>query len=119
MKICRTYWNAVTRKYGYIERKNLHGRFEFFAIHDKQVNPYPTFGAAYDELKQAGYEPMGFLDETGARRYTMTLPELERVYKAVETFVADCTQREYNENKSAIIAVYTLLHKHINAEIKK
>ena len=119
MKTRHTYWNPVTRKYGFIEQKNIHGRFEWFAIHDKQVNTHPSFGAAFDELNTAGYEPMGFLDETGARRYTMTLDDLQDLYKRFENFVADCTQQEYNENKAAITAVYTLIHKHINAEIYK
>ena len=119
MKNRWTYWNPITRKYGYVERKNLHGHFEYFAIHDKRVNPHPSFGAAYDEIKQAGYEPMGFADETGAMRYTMPEPELQDLYKRFENFVADCTQQEYNENKQAITAVYTLIHKHINAETFK
>jgi len=61
----------------------------------------------------------GFVDESGCRRYTMTLEQLQDLYKRFENFVADCTQQEYNENKSAIIAVYSLIHKHINAEIYK
>ena len=61
----------------------------------------------------------GIVDETGCRRYTMTLPQLQALYKQFENFVADCPQQEYNENKSAIIAVYSLIHKHINAEIYK
>lgn len=61
----------------------------------------------------------GFVDETGCRRYTMSLEQLEALYKRFENFVADCPQEEYNENKSAITAVYTLLHKHINNEIYK
>ena len=61
----------------------------------------------------------GIVDESGARRYTMTIDELQTLYKRFENFVADCTQQEYQENKSAIIAVYTLIKKHIDAEIKK
>lgn len=61
----------------------------------------------------------GIIDETGCQRYTMTLEQLQALYKKFEDFVADCTQQEYNENKSAIIAVYTLMHKHINNEIYK
>lgn len=49
----------------------------------------------------------------------MTLEQLQALYKKFENFVADCTQEEYNENKSAIIAVYALIHKHMNAEIYK
>lgn len=61
----------------------------------------------------------GIIDETGCQRYTMTLEQLQALYKQFENFVADCTQQEYNENKAAIIAVYSLIHKHINAEIYK
>ena len=60
---------------------------------------------------------MAIIDETGATRYTMTRAELERLYKEIERFVADCTLQEYNENKQAITAGYTLIHKHINNEI--
>ena len=61
----------------------------------------------------------GIIDETGCRRYTMQFPELQDLYKRFENFIADCTQQEYNENKQAITAVYTLIHKHINNEIYK
>ena len=61
----------------------------------------------------------GIIDETGCQRYTMTLEQLQALYKQFERFVADCPQQEYNENKSAIIAVYSLIHKHINNEIYK
>ena len=60
----------------------------------------------------------GIVDETGASRYTMTLDQLNRLYKSLEEFVADCTQEEYRANKAAIADVFTLLHKHINAETK-
>lgn len=62
---------------------------------------------------------MAIIDETGATRYTMTRAELERLYKEIERFVADCTQQEYTENKQSITAVYSLIHKHINNEIYK
>ena len=61
----------------------------------------------------------GIIDETGCRRYTMTLEQLQALYKQFENFVADCTQQEYDENKAAIISVYTLIHKHINTEYYK
>ena len=61
----------------------------------------------------------GIIDETGCQRYTMTLEQLQALYRQFENFVADCTQEEYNENKAAIIAVYALIHKHINNEIYK
>ena len=59
------------------------------------------------------------IDETGCARYTMGREQLQALYKQFENFVADCTQQEYNENKQAITAVYTLIHKHINAETFK
>lgn len=117
MKKRLNYWNPLTRKYGFIEYPKPGGKY--FAVYDGNVNPHPSFGAAFDELKNAGYEPNGIIDETGCRRYTMTVDELQSLYKRFEDFVADCTQQEYNENKSAIIAVYTLIKKHIDAEIKK
>ena len=61
----------------------------------------------------------GITDETGCMRYTMTLDQLNALYKKFEDFIADCTQQEYDENKASIIAVFTLIHKHINAEIYK
>ena len=70
-------------------------------------------------MTENGYERMGVIDESGCRRYTMTEQQLQALYKQFENFVADCTQQEYNENKAAITAVYTLIHKHINNEIYK
>lgn len=61
----------------------------------------------------------GITDETGCMRYTMTLDQLNALYKKFEDFIADCTQQEYDENKASIIAVFTLIHKHINAEMYK
>lgn len=60
----------------------------------------------------------GIVDETGATRYTMTVDSLNRLYKRLEDFIADCTQQEYDENKVAIAATMALIHKHINAESK-
>ena len=60
----------------------------------------------------------GIVDETGASRYTMTLDQLNRLYKFLEEFVADCTQEEYRANKAAIADVFGLIHQHINAETK-
>lgn len=51
-------------------------------------------------------------DSNGAKRYTMTNDDLWKVYKRLEDFVADCTTEEYIENKSAIDAVFSLIHKH-------
>lgn len=62
---------------------------------------------------------VGFVDVDGSRRYTMTLDDLNRLYKNFEDFVADCTQEEYNKYKECIIGVYSLMHKHINAETLK
>lgn len=61
----------------------------------------------------------GIIDESGCRRYTMTLAKLNALYKQFEDFIADCTEQEYKENKAAIMAIYTLMHKHINAETYK
>lgn len=62
---------------------------------------------------------VGIVDVDGSRRYTMTLDDLNRLYKNFEDFVADCTQDEYNKYKECIIGVYSLIHKHINAETLK
>lgn len=61
----------------------------------------------------------GIIDETGCTRYTMTLEQLQALYKQFENFVADCTNEEYNKYKECIIGVYSLMHKHINAETLK
>lgn len=63
--------------------------------------------------------PRGFIDETGARRHTMTLKTLQALYKDFENFVADCTQEEYKANKDAITTVYALIHKRINEQFGK
>lgn len=55
------------------------------------------------------------IDETGAERYTMTAEKLHDLYRQLGNFVADCTIEEYKENKDAIAAIYTLIHKHINS----
>lgn len=62
---------------------------------------------------------VGIIDTDGSRRYTMTLDALNRLYMNFEDFVADCTQEEYNKYKESIIGVYSLMHKHINAETLK
>lgn len=54
------------------------------------------------------------VDEEGCIRYTMSWERLNKLYKDFEDFVADCPQSEFNDNKEAIIKVFTLLHKHIN-----
>lgn len=116
------YYNPVSRKYGYIE-KNSDAYFWKCVYDDEQGRKNTCFEKTFDGtdaiMRFHGYERMGVIDESGCRRYTLTLPQLQGLYKQFEEFVADCTQEEYNENKSAIIAVYTLIHKHINAETMK
>lgn len=63
--------------------------------------------------------PRGFKDESGARRYAMTLEQLTDVYWNLEQFVADCTETEYKQNKESFAAVYALLHTHIKAEYNR
>lgn len=58
----------------------------------------------------------GIIDEMGAARHTMKREQLQALYRQFENFVADCTKREYDENKPAITAVFTLIHKRINNE---
>lgn len=116
------YYNPVSRQYGYIEKKSgVNCLFGAFYIENGK-NKFcceKTFDGADAIMKFHGYERMGVIDESGCRRYTLTLPQLQELYKKFEEFVADCTQQEYNENKAAITAVYTLIHKHINAETMK
>lgn len=64
-------------------------------------------------------EQRGFVDESGCRRYTMTLEQLKDTYEKFVNFVVDCTQQEYDDNELAIIAIYALMHKHINVETMK
>lgn len=116
------YYNPVSRKYGYIEKKSG-DRSPFCAFYaengSKSFWYENTFEDADAIMRFHGYKRMGVIDESGCRRYTLTLPKLQGLYKQFEEFVADCTQKEYNDNKSAISAVYTLIHKHINAETMK
>lgn len=127
MKI--NYYNDVTREYGDILVKRTNGMTKgheytycYRCRNERGVRVAKVVGTmdeADRAMKGYGYARVGIVDETGCMRYTMTLPELQGLYKKMEDFVADCTQQEYNENKSAIIAVYTLIKKHIDAEIKK
>ena len=73
----------------------------------------------WEREREREREQRGIIDETGCRRHTMSRESLQYLYKQFENFVADCTQQEYNENKQAITAVYSLIHKHINAETFK
>lgn len=59
-----------------------------------------------------------FVDESGAKRYTMSKEELNQLYKNLENFIADCTFQEYQENKEAINSVLSLIHKHLRHENK-
>lgn len=116
------YYNPVSRQYGYIQK--MSGYRPFYAVSikengNKKLYIGKTFDEADEIIKSHGFERMGVIDESGCRRYTLTLPDLQGIYKRFEEFVADCTQEEYNDNKSAITAVYTLIHKHMNAEKMK
>lgn len=53
-----------------------------------------------------------FTDTNGAKRYTMSSDDLRTLYKKLENFIADCTLKEYSENKESINNVLTLIHKH-------
>lgn len=123
------YWNPTTREYGHVVETKatgvLNGKKNVYCANYRnkrgaQSNQIcESFKYADEVMKKNGYERVGLIDETGCRRYTMALPELQALYKQMEEFVADCTQEEYNENKAAITAVYSLIHKHINAETFK
>ena len=113
------YYNPVSRQYGYIEKKGILYCACYIENRTNKVCCEMAFDGADAIMRFHGYERMGVIDESGCRRYTLTLPQLQGLYKQFEEFVADCTQQEYNENKAAITAVYTLIHKHINAETMK
>lgn len=123
------YWNPKTREYGHVVETKATGAFNgemsgYCANYKNKRGGYctqvcKTFKNADAIMAQNGYVRNGIIDESGARRYTMTRDELQDLYKRMENFVADCTRREYEENQSAISAVYTLIHEHINAEIGK
>lgn len=55
-----------------------------------------------------------FIEEDGTPRYTMTREYLERLYKEVEDFIADCTYEESKEYLESNKKFLSLLHKHIN-----
>jgi hypothetical protein len=55
-----------------------------------------------------------FIEEDGTPRYTMTREYLERLYKEVDDFIADCTYEESKENLESTKKFLSLLHKHIN-----
>ena len=119
------YYNPKNGRTGIVNKIKLHGKTCYIADYNDEKTGCgmstikDTFNDAEMVMVKLGYKRCGMVDESGARRYTMTVDELQSLYKRFENFVADCTQQEYNENKSAIIAVYTLIKKHIDAEIKK
>lgn len=118
------YYNEQTRRNGRINEIRLNGRTAYIANYQDEHGVTlskirETLEAANRDMEEHGYKRKGIIDETGCARYTMRLEELQYLYKRFEDFVADCTQQEYNENKAAITAMYTLIHKHINAEIYK
>ena len=118
------YYNEQTRRNGRINEINLHGKIVYMANFHDEIGCgcskiRETMEAANRDMEEHGYHKKGIIDESGCARYTMTEQQLQNLYKTFENFVADCTQQEYNENKSAIIAVFTLINKHMNAEIYK
>lgn len=118
------YYNEQTRRNGRINEIRLNSRTAYIANYQDKHGVCcskirETMEAANRDMEEHGYHKKGIIDESGCARYTMTGQQLQNLYKTFENFVADCTQQEYNENKQAITAVYTLIHKHINAEIYK
>lgn len=56
-------------------------------------------------------KPSGeFKDENGVTRHAMTYEQLEKLYKQLDEFIADCTVAEYERNKDHFIAIKTLIH---------
>lgn len=52
----------------------------------------------------------GFEDENGVTRHAMKYEQLEKLYKQLDEFIADCTVAEYESNKDHFIAIKTLIH---------
>lgn len=118
------YYNKQKRRNSRINEIRFNGRTVYIANYqDKNgiccSKIRETMEAANRDMEEHGYYKKGIIDESGCARYTMTKQQLQDLYRVFENFVADCTQQEYNENKQAITAVYTLIHKHINNEICK
>ena len=123
------YYNPTIREYGDVYEHDsngwMNGKIHTYCANYRNSrgahshNVCKTFEDADAIMRENGYERMGVIDESGCRRYTMTLPELQGLYKRFENFVADCTEQEYRENKAAITAVYALIHKHIQSEVFK
>ena len=55
------------------------------------------------------------IDESGAKRHTMTRAELERLYKEIERFVADSTLDECYANEKAITGIETMIHQRMRS----
>ena len=117
MKIERSYVNYATMKYAGIYRVSGCGGFRFRVVTHKVIQEYRRMKDAEQYLFGEGYTRKGFFDWDGAFRHTMTLPSLERLYKDLEFFIADCTRQEYVKNEAAIKAIQTLLHDRMNEEI--
>lgn len=52
--------------------------------------------------------------ENGTIRHAMNAAQLDRLYVALEEFIADCTTAEYAENAESFKAIQTLIHQRIN-----
>lgn len=120
----KNYYNEKTRRNGCVNEILVKGRPAYIANYQDEHGVCcskirKTMEEANRDMEEHGYHKKEIIDESGCARYTMTKQQLQNLYKALENFVADCTQQEYNENKQAITAVYTLIHKHINAETNK
>ena len=113
------YWNAEKKAYARIEVSTALNRPAFYAIYEGMKKYHESFGAAYDELARAGYEPNGIIDETGARRHCLPFDDLSDLYRRMEEFIADCTKNEYSENKAALTDVLALIHQRMNTETLK
>ena len=112
MKEKFTYFNKEKSRYGYIERKNLHG-WKWYAIHDEQVNGHKAFVDALEEMQRAGYAKMGEVDEYGVLRHNLGVNELYELYKRLDNFIGDCTREEAEEYRGAFAQVLSLIHQRI------
>ena len=113
-KIVFYYHKPNTKDYAHIQIGEALGGAAFYACYEGMKKYHDSFGGAVDELMKAGYEPAGFLDSNGARRYALPPSKLESLYRDLEEFVADCTTLEYQDYKDSISVVFTLIHQHIN-----
>lgn len=118
------YYNEQTRRNARVNEIRLNGRPAYIVNYqDKNGVCHSkireTMEAANRDMEEHGYHKKGIIDESGCARYTMTLEQLQNLYRKLENFVADCTQQEYIEYGAEITSVYELIHKHINAETYK